>query len=336
VIAVVERARAAGKEPDLSGYNLSGLNLGGKGVLWQDVVFGRHHGSPPANLKGTIFRDSRLDHCLFAHADLTDADFRGCAISRCDFRYAQFHRTTFEEGTFEQCDLYRATFLQGTVMRQSVFELVSLTASLEGATDLRWSTFAGKGRRPALVLEDEDSYRDFLQWTNKDRHVDYPIDEALNDRLEVAAENYRNVSALWTSRGQFRDAGKAYACARRLERKSASLGFKGKPFRPFTWLWLWFADLLCGFGTNLLIIIPWIVAVALLPGIAYWLFGGVSNAHAVSDDLLFSVAQMTGSTPTNLAPSGHIVDLVGVTQRLAAVALLGLFGFVLGNEIRSS
>jgi hypothetical protein len=34
--------------------------------------------------------------------------------------------------------------------------------------------------------------------------------------------------------------------------------------------------------------------------------------------------------------SSHLVDLLGAVQRLAGVALLGLFGFVLGNRIRSS
>jgi hypothetical protein len=341
VVALVEEARMAEGELvlsgyDLSGVDLSGLNLGRKGVVWRDVVFGRHNGPPPAEMNGTSFRDSTFDHCFFAHANFTDADFRACVMSRCDFRYAQFHRTTVEEATFNLCDLYRATCLQGTIFRQSVFELVSLTASLEGATDLRWPTFAGKGRPPALVPEDEDKYREFLEWTKHDRGDTYSTEDALNDRLLVAAEGYRNVSGLWTSRGQFGDASRAYVRARRLERQSASWRFKGKPFQPFRWMGLWLADLLCGFGTNLGIILPWLVIVALLPGFAYSHFGGISGDPGVGDSLLFSVSRIVGSTPTGLAPSSHVVDVVGVLQTLAGIALTGLFGFVLANKLRSS
>lgn len=335
VILLASRASATGEQLDLSGYDLSGVDLGGKEVIWTDVVFGRHHGPPPAILNGTIFRRSTLEHCFLAHADLTGADFRDCRLRRCDFRYATFCRTTLGDAHILLCDFYRASVEEGTVMLNTVFELVSL-GPLDGAIGLRWTSFAGKGRRSALVAESESDYRDFLKWTSADRLETYPIDKALEDRLDDAAVSYRDLCGFWTARGQFRDAGQAYAHSRRLERQAAGPRYQGRPFRPLTWLWLWFADLLCGFGDRLGRVIPWLAVVALLPGVIYWLVGGVHGGNGITDDLLFSASQVTASTPPRLTSSNALVDWVRVVQTLAGVALLGLFGFVLGNKIRNS
>jgi hypothetical protein len=334
IFRLAEMAKRAGEELDLSGYDLSGTDLSGKEVVLTDVVFGRHHGPQPATLVGTNFRCSTLDHCFFAHADLTDADLRDCQISRSDFRYATFCRTTLGDATVVLCDFYRASVQENTVMRDTVFELVSLTESLDGATGLHWTSFAGKARRPALVAESEVDYRNFLEWTKADRLETYPVEAALEDRLDEAARTYRQLCGLWTSRAQFNDAGEAYAHSRRLERQAA--GPRGRKFRPFFWLWLWAADALCGFGERLGRIVLWLAVVALLPGVAYWLFGGVSGGHGMGDDLLFSASQLTASTPARLTSATEVVDWIRVLQTLAGVALLGLFGFVLGNKIRSA
>ena len=334
VLRLVELAETAGEELDLSGYDLSGENLSGREVRLSNVVFGRHNGPPPAILVGTDFRYSTLEHCFFAHADLTDAYLRCCQISRCDFRYARFCRTTIGDATFLLCDFYRASVQENTVMRGTVFELVSLTESLDGATGLHWSSFAGNARRPALVTESETDYRDFLERTKVDRPVTYSVEQALEDRLDDAARTYRQLCGLWTSRAQFSDAGEAYAHSRRLERQAA--GPRGHKFRPFFWLWLWVADALCGFGERLGRIALWVVVVALLPGVAYWLFGGVDGAHGIGDGLLFSASQLTASTPARLTPATQVVDWIRVLQTLAGIALLGLFGFVLGNKIRNA
>jgi Pentapeptide repeats (8 copies) len=334
VIRLAEMANTAGEALDLSGYDLSGTDLGGKEVVLANVIFGRHHGPPPAILTGTTFRCSTLDHCFFAHADLTGADFRECGINRGDFRYAIFRRTTLGDATLVLCDLYRASVEEGTVMLNTVFELVSLPGSLSGATGLRWASFAGRGPRPPLVAESEADYRDFLERTKPDRPETDPIEKALANRLDDAARTYRELCGLWTGRGQFSDAGQAYAHSRRLERQSAGPG--GREFRPLLWFWLLVADGLCGFGERLGRIVPWLVAVALLPGLVYWLFGGVGGAHEIGDYLLFSASQLTASTPARLTATTQAVEWIRVLQTLTGVALLGLFGFVLGNKIRNS
>jgi len=349
-------ARAAAERDvlDLTGYDLRGINLGK--LHLSDVIFGFHNRLPPAipprpdavptsgpeaawdpaTLRRASFRESTLDRCFFAHCDLTDVDLRGCTITRCDMRYARFHRTTLENSKLVRCDLYRATVREGSVMQGTTFELTSLTESLEGVTGLRWEAFKGRCRRPALATEgNEEEYRKFLQDTKLDRLETDSIDDALGNRFRDAARAYRNLSGVWSLRGQFRDAGRAYVHSRRLERRAASPLSKGSPTRLHAWLGLWSADMLCSFGESFVRLIPWLVAIALLPGFAYAIFGGVDNAHGVWDHLLFSTFALTGSIPHDMTPS-HIVELITALQRMAGIALFGLFGFVLANRIRSS
>jgi hypothetical protein len=336
VLDLAAEAERSGDELDLSGYDLRHVNLGGEETALANVVFGRHGGLPPAGLVGAVFRGASLQNCSFAHVDLTGADFRGCRISDCDFRYAIFHHTTLSDATLVMCDLYRASFQEGTVMANATFELVSLNTTLAGVTGLTWASFARTQGRPPLVTESEDDYRKFLERTRDDRPKTHDLERAMDERLDDAARTYRQLSGLWTSTGQFRDAGHAYAYGRRLERQAVGPGAGRTRFQPLLWLWLWFVDLLCGFGESLVRIVPWLLAVALLPGIAYWLFGGVNGAHGIGDDLLFSASQMTASAPSRLTASSSLVEWFRVGQTVSGVALLGLFGFVLGNEIRSS
>jgi uncharacterized protein YjbI with pentapeptide repeats len=335
VIIWAKKANSSGVLLNLSGYNLSGANLADTTLT--DVIFGWHNGPTPADVRGALFRESTLNHCFFADADLTKADFRACTACKCDFRYATFCGTTLEEATLVLCDMYRADIKDGTVMQKTIFELVSLTGTLNGATGLRWSSFAAKGRRPALAPESEHEYREFLQWTSEDRLKKYSIPKALDNRLDDAARNYRDLCGHWTERGQFRDAGNAYVHSRRLERQAAGPLFKGKKFRPLAWTGLWFADLLCGFGESVLKIAAWVLLVALLPGFVYAIVGNVVHGgNGLGDDLLFSVAQLTASTPARLSSTSHVVEWVRALQTLAGVAALGLFGFVVGNKIRNS
>ncbi len=337
VVEWAARANRAGVLLNLSGYNLTEIDLKDENLKLTDVVFGWHGGPKPAELRGARFRECILEHCFFADTDLTKADFRKCTALRCDFRYATFRHTTLQEAKLVLCDMYRASIQDGTVMLKTKFELVSLTGTLGGATGLRWSSFAHEKPRPPLVPESEREYREFLRWTKQDRLEAYSIDDALADRLDDAARNYRDLSGLWTERGQFSDAGKAYARSRRLERQSAGPRFKGKPFRPLFWAGLWFADLLCGFGESLVKIVVWLLVVALLPGIVYAIIGNVvQGSGGFWDDLLFSASQLTASTPMRLSSSAQVVEWIRVLQTLTGVAVLGLFGFVLGNKIRNS
>lgn len=96
------------------------------------------------------------------------------------------------------------------------------------------------------------------------------------------------------------------------------------------------ADLVCEFGQNLTRVIAALGVVTVLPGVLFAIAGGVTGAHDIWDTLLFSAARMTAATPGGLQPANALVEWIGVAQGFLGIALLGLFGFVLGNTLRQS
>jgi uncharacterized protein YjbI with pentapeptide repeats len=137
--------------------------------------------------------------------------------------------------------------------------------------------------------------------------------------------------------------------------KSALFSWLAKTLK---WAVLMAADALCSFGESLYRVFFWLIAIAAVPGIVYALSGGVrekldgqsilSGAHGESlvqhfrrtrdlgNCLLLSISQMANSSPDKLrAPTGA-AEVVGITQTLLGIALLGLLGFVLGNKLRNS
>jgi len=118
---------------------------------------------------------------------------------------------------------------------------------------------------------------------------------------------------------------------------ASALGrWRGRMCRPITWLGLWIADLVTRFGQSLTRVAAMLLAIAILPGLAYSHFHGVYGARDLWDDLLFSAARLTAYTPQGLAPATKAVEWIGVIQSIVGIGLIGLFGYVLGNVLRQS
>jgi hypothetical protein len=320
-------------EIDLRGYGLSGLQLGGR--VWRRLVFGRNHDSEQAVLENVSFERGTLEWCELVGVDLDHVSFEACRISDCDLRYATFRRVRMADVTLERCDLYRANMLHGTELQRARFRLISPPDVYDGVTGLRWSSFCGS-ETPAVIAESATEYASFLERTRQERQFDRPLDVALRERLENAAESFRTLSAYWDARGQFEDGGRAYSHSQRLLRQSAGPFYSGRPFDPVRWLGLWTADLVCGFGESLPRIFAALAVVALLPGMLLGLLGGASGGHGLGDDLIFSVAHLTTTQVARIHASSRAVEAIGLVQSIMGIALLGLFGFVLGNKIRRS
>jgi uncharacterized protein YjbI with pentapeptide repeats len=337
VLARLKQPRTPTERLDLRGYDLSGMDL--RGQHFRDVVFGSRRGEKaPANLAGTVFsgKDTVFERCDFTEADLKRTDFRACTLIDCDFRYAVFDHTQLAETTICRGDFYRAVFERGTVLSRGTLEHVSLdSASLEGMTGVDWDSL--RGTTP-LVQESkrEGDYRAFLEATVRDRPRQDDIERAMARRFRDAARVYRTLSGIFTTQGQYRHAGLAYAHSRRLERRAERSDHQGRVIPSLTWAWLWFVDLLCGFGESLGRVAVWLVAVAVAPGIMYWLAGGINGADGLLDYLLFSVSQLVDATPEGLTEGSRLVEWIGVTQRLLGFALVGVAGFILANKIRNS
>ena len=327
-------ARAPGDEIDLRGADLTGADLSGMNL--ERVLFGRgREERNPARLHGVSFRGGTLRECSLTRCDLTEVDLRQSTLEDCDLRYITTARTTFGDAALRGCDLYRAYLDAGTVFSPRELRNVSLTnASLNGVTG-----FAPRHVPDgALAQLDAHAYRDFLERTRADSPED--LDRVVAGRFHEAAGVYRTLSGLWASTGAAGDSGWAYARSRVLERRDASPRHRSTPTRWPRWIGMLVAEAISGYGIRLERVLAALAVVALLPALIYAAAGGVRDAgkptQALGDCILFSVGQLTTATPERLSPANLAVEWTSTVQTLLGIALLGLFGFVLGNVIRSS
>lgn len=299
------------------------------------LVFGPADGAAAAELRGADFSHCTLEDCVFTEVDLDHVSFKEATVIDCDFRYATFRRARLTGATFRRCDFYRANFRDGTELQRARFELISPPDNYEGVTGLRWETFAGEDS-PALVGESRADYERFLERTEGERSEDRSIEKAMRERYVEAADAYLTLSAFWDGRGPYEDAAKAYARSKRLLRRSVSPWSRDTDTDLPRWLWLWFSDLACGFGDGLWRVALTLACVAVLPALLFWALGDVRGCHGIGDDLLYSVAHLTPDDAGGMAPADRGAEIIGFAQMVAGIALLGLFGFVLGNRIRRS
>lgn len=358
---------------DLRGFRLDGLDLGGERdaerKTWNRLIFGMNDRRPAASVDRCNFERAVLTDCLFAGMELIGLDFTECELTDCDFRFATFRGVRLGSARIVRCDLYGASMESATIMSNIHFELSSLPQFGDGITGLDWSAVANPDGSPAIVGEKADLYLEFLKRTKDERPPNgRSILDAVDDRLPGAAAGYRRLSGYWAAQGQFWDANSAYTHSRRLEREASSpwfaisrrihhegrfsepraqrhahraewslrQRFQSRGMRPVAWIGLWVADLTCRFGQSLTRVFVTLLTVALVPGIAYALFGGVTGAKDVFDDLLFSISRLTAVTPAKLASATQLVEWVGAVQSLVGIALVGLFGYVLGNVLRQA
>lgn len=330
-------ARATAKRPaDLRGCALVGLNL--EGIELRHVVFGTKAapGEPaPALVRQTSLRGATIAGCSFVDVEFDGVNLRDGTLTDCDLRYAAFRRCTFHGRAVELCDFYRAIFETGVIFGSATLRHVSLDrASLDGTVDLRIANLPD-----GLLQEDRAATRKLLV----DRGLVAPedIDAEADRHLDVAATTWRTLSGVWSAQGAFSDAAEAYLRSRHLERRAASPLRGYTRTRPLRWAALWVAGALTGFGERVWRILATVVAIAVLPALAYGAWDGVTGpdgrpVHNGWDLLLFSVGQLTTTAPDDLTAAARWSQALGEAQTLLGIAALGLLGFVLGNRIRQS
>jgi hypothetical protein len=219
----------------------------------------------------------------------------------------------------------------------------------------------------SFVQEDEKEYRALLY------HIDDKTQgeaEALNKRLSEAGHAWRKLTGLWASTGAFDDSARAYRQSRELERRDAA------PVRqqwvertvptgagstvnvtdttrrrwnpPRRWLGLLIARWLCGFGSAWGRVIWWLLGLTVAFGVLFWAGEAVQLAHRAHGAVLsyvaasapqawlFSICQLTSSTPKGYSLTGSAWQMAASMETLMGIGLMGLFGFVLANNIRYS
>jgi uncharacterized protein YjbI with pentapeptide repeats len=334
---------------------------------------GTSHDTGAAMLDRAVFRKMVLRDCEFVRVALERVDFTECVFERCDFRFATFHGVGLGYAKFINCDLFGAMFESGTVATGLKFELSTLPELSAGITGLGWHGFSHRAIA-GEAAEDYEELLKRTEHDRTDESE--TIASAVDNRLQTVADSYRTLAGYWAIQGRFSDANKAYAKCRRWERKSAGpvffisrrvrkegsfkesrddiratetskpsqapkkrldfQWFTARQLRPLRWAGLWVADLVSGFGQSLVKVLLAIVAVTVLPGFLYSISHSVKGAHDIWDSLTFSVFRLTAYTSESLKPATRIVELGGVLQSAAVIALVGLLGYVLGNYLRQS
>lgn len=336
-------------------------------LLFDRVIFGRE-GSIRQTLSKVDFCQARFVNCQFKNCHLDRSSFvsahfenvnlRKAQISGCDFRYSFFDKTTFAEAGIESCDFYRVVFDHNVVFERARLKNCSFHhASLEGS-ELDWSSV----REGGIVQADPKAYEIFLrQVARSDKNS--LSDEKIGHFVAVghleAAAIFRKLSAVFAARGQFSESSDAYVRARRLERfglrpsihgqaEKAEAALRGMPppgpvrLRLMmlqglpSYLELWFSDLVCRFGTSVSRVLVSMIAVILFFAILYWGLGAVTSPHGragFAGCLEFSLGKMLADVPDGLNILNPVRPIAEI-QVFISLALIGLFGFVLGNYFR--
>jgi hypothetical protein len=337
----------------LTGCHLSGLDL--NNITFRNICFSDRRPGRSAQFLEIEMRGCTFENCSFAAAEIVAVSFRGSTFTNCDLRYVSFRNTTFMETTFSGCDFYRSTFEGNNVFEGSAIHYTSFHLAVITGTDLRRANL-----RTPMVQEDVDAFLSLL------RH----FKTVPEDRMEhfsamgprEAVDIYRAFSGFWTSRGYLGDATWAYVRARRLELRcdlppcswnapvhDAYLRNVSAPGQRQRWIAVvkglkralpaLVMDLTCGFGSSLIRVVGTVCCTflffALLDFTLHSLIRADHIAPTFMDCLTFSLHSMIaeGADGVRIKPA---YDLIPTLQTAMGLALVGLFGFVLGNSVRNS
>jgi len=326
---------------DFSGKTLEGVDFSDNQTL-KDISF----------LKATLidckFERAALDSCDFSMADIKGTGaakyasfkntkiyktkFRNARIETCDFRYADVIDSTLQGAYFKYTDFYRTAFKGITVFQDAKIESSSLNyVSFETFCITRSNLLVNKAGA-ALVQENEAVYKDFLaKWIRLDiiKNEMSIIDDGLASKFREAERIYRQLSALWESKGHNRDAEWAYVHAKRMERsrlwfESADNKFTNRLKAIVNLL----TDVLLGYGVSFSkIFISYFVLIALF-GLIYRIMLAEDIATCIKMSVSFTIGAASASSPS--------IEPLSMLQTGLGMLLTGFMGFVVANKVRKS
>lgn len=328
-----------------------------------------------AILTGAVFRRSTLTRCNFDYCEITDSTFKQATMRRprfresslrwCDFRYSNIENATFQDANMEGCDFYRSSLREGNVFEGAQIIGVSLyNANFLGAA-LRKDNFRG-----GLLQENVELFRKYhMKWYEKrkeDEFEDYKmtvekIEEFVHERYEEAMLVYRSLNGLWVSKGFLGDANWAFVKSKKMETKTYSPRYSWRIYgkadsgsanrlksirTAIRYLPKYIInsvfDAICGFGESLSKVLVSMMILLFGGGFFFLLSKGVINADDralntnLLDNLLFSFGNFTATSYCRFLPASSEIEMAMSIQSFLGIALIGLFGFILGNKIRNS
>lgn len=334
---------------DLSSIDLSNLRL-------RNIVFSDFHSRHRTSLTNADFRNSTIENSVFSGAILEGATFRASSLKWCDFRYTRISQSTFQDAHLYGCDFYRANFEGYTLFEGGRLVGVSLfMANLQGA-GIRKENFRG-----GLLQEDKSLFEEFHCHFG---HV--PQDQIqlyVDKRHYEAMLVYRHLTGVWTSQGFMQDANWAYVRSKKQEKATLSPWHSGQTYGPDhaqvsgpalkrlqlltiikclpKYIGYSIVDAVCGFGESIWRVFVSIMVLIVGSALIYWKTQCLVDPNGKTysdllDCLVFSLANLTSTSLDRFAPASRLSECMIAVQSFAGIALVGLFGFILGNKIRNS
>jgi uncharacterized protein YjbI with pentapeptide repeats len=317
-----------------------------------------------AQLHQVIFDHAELENCnfdcsktpdkasieavSFKNAHLKNCRFRNAHILWTDFRYAQIDQATFEAALINFSDFYRAFLVGVVIFRKSIIKSSSLyyTYFGDGSTIRRSNLYQGK-----LIQQNKKVYRKFLiEWREythrlrkndqKDAVSDWNAEDAVQSRFSDAEDIYKTLNGLWMSRGFMEDANWAYVLGRRMERYRMIHEFSDqknilqKISSSLNIFWNFVSDLMFGYGESILKMILSYILIIILFAYFYYAAPGVSLPSYLYA-LEVSLKNMVAISSEDVSGISPMVDFLNLVQTTLGILLTGIFGFILGNKIRS-
>lgn len=292
---------------------------------------------------GVTVKRGRFVRCRFgddtARICITEARFQQVSFEWCDFRRCTLDGCTFRRSEFEWCDFYRAGFNGGTTFEDAVFASCSLSRCDPSGSDLALSNLGREGDLQGIVQLSTSAFRIFHE---RFGHVD-PEQQAehVAEQRREAIEILRTLGGHFLWRGRFVDEGAVYCIRRSLEFEGARAQLaRDRKLRALVDVaGLWLAKVTCGFGERLGRVVTTIGVIVLVVAAVLWATGGVRDDRgeraSPQGAMLTAVLRVVGQSPANMTPANEWAELLLGLESLAVIGLVGLFGFILANRIRS-
>lgn len=290
-------------------------------------------------LRSVRFDRSALHRVSFDRARLVDCYFQYAELVACDLRRVVASRTSFDRAVLRTCDLYRFQALDDVGLGRASLIAPSLHRADLSGSDLRLESIVG-----GLAHESATTLAVLHDSSGELEHDSAKRIDAEAERLDDAVDTYRALSGLFAERGRYSDSGGAYLRAKQLERAQAWRATRRGPWAGRVRAAMaaslsWVADAVCGYGERLWRVVATMLVLALSQGLVLAASDGVERRGVPAgfgESFAVSFLGLVGREPPETEIVTTFAQLVAATGTGLGIALIGLFGFVLGNKIRFS
>ena len=281
-----------------------------------------------AQIKGT----GDAKYASFNDSRIYKTKFREAVINICDFRYADITDSTLQGAYFKFTDFYRSAFKGITVFQDTKIESCSLNYISFENFCITSDNLKRNESGAALVQENETVYKEFLtKWIRLDnvKNTMSILDSGLASKYGEAERIYRQLSALWESKGHNRDSEWAYVQGKRMERKR--LWFESKTNKAVNKIKAFFnllLDIILGYGVSLTRVVTTYFMLIIIFGLIYKVMSTADIGKCFTLSLGYTIGVRSASSPA--------IETLSILQTGIGMLLTGFMGFIVANKVRKS